>query len=342
MVRTCSVCTFAPPLGSRVTLVPLGERSVTPAAWAGSRVTFVPLGTRFVAPMAADPSLWGLARRQHGVLATRQIAAAGVSRAQLSRLVTRGWLRPVHRGVYFVGPIHGPRARLMAATLAVGDGAVLSHRSAAELWGLGPTVRGAVAVTRVGPRARSRHGLRVHGGKRLDPADVTRHDGIPVTGPARTLLDLATTVSRRDLDRATNEARILRLVTDLSLNEQFSRYPRHRGTAALRAAIRTEPALTRSEAERRLLELVRAARLPAPEVNQRLHGYEVDFVWTTHRLVVEVDGYAFHSSRSSFERDRRRDAELTGNGWRVIRVTWRQLTREPEAIVALLARALAS
>jgi very-short-patch-repair endonuclease len=99
--------------------------------------------------------------------------------------------------------------------------------------------------------------------------------------------------------------------------------------------------MTRSEAERRLLELVRAARLPAPATNRRLHGHEVDFVWRPQRLVVEVDGYAFHSSRSAFERDRRRDADLIREGYRVIRLTWRQLTREPEAVVALLARALA-
>ena len=100
--------------------------------------------------------------------------------------------------------------------------------------------------------------------------------------------------------------------------------------------------MTRSEAERRLLELVRAARLPPPRTNQRIHGHEVDFLWPRQRLIAEVDGFAFHSSRSSFERDRRRDAHLIANGHRVIRITWRQLTMEPESVVALLARALAS
>jgi very-short-patch-repair endonuclease len=110
----------------------------------------------------------------------------------------------------------------------------------------------------------------------------------------------------------------------------------------LRAATRTEPALTRSEAERRLLELIRTAELPAPETNARIAGYEVDFVWHAQRLVVEVDGYAFHSMRSSFERDRRKDAELIARGWRVIRVTWRQLTEAPAALIATLATALAA
>jgi predicted transcriptional regulator of viral defense system len=106
----------------------------------------------------ADRLLWELARRQHGALATWQLIAAGLSAAQISRLVAQGWLRPVHRGVYLVGPIHGPLARLSAAVLAVGDGVVLSHRSALELWELGPAVRGAVVVTTVGRRGLSRDG----------------------------------------------------------------------------------------------------------------------------------------------------------------------------------------
>jgi very-short-patch-repair endonuclease len=131
-------------------------------------------------------------------------------------------------------------------------------------------------------------------------------------------------------------------VTDRSLEEQFSRYPTHPGAARLRSALRSDPKLTRSEAERRLLELIRAAGLPEPRTNVRLHNHEVDFVWPGHRLVVEVDGYAFHSHRGSFERDRRRDAELAGLDYRVIRITWRQITEATEAVVALLATALAA
>ena len=128
----CSVCTPAP-VCSRATFVPRGEPFVGRAWGAGSRATLVPLGEPFVGRMPADRSLWELVARQHGVLATWQLLAAGISRAQIARLVTRGWLRPVHRGVYLAGPIHGPLARLSAATLAVGDHALLSHRSAAEL-----------------------------------------------------------------------------------------------------------------------------------------------------------------------------------------------------------------
>jgi very-short-patch-repair endonuclease len=177
----------------------------------------------------------------------------------------------------------------------------------------------------------------VHRIARLHPQDATRNQGIPVTSPARTLLDLAATTNQRDLARVTEEAQVQRRVSTHSLNEQFSRYPTHRGTAALRHAIRADPALTRSEAERIFLELIRAARLPAPEGNVELRGWEVDFIWPDRKLVVEIDGYAFHSSRSSFERDRRRDRELQAAGYRVLRFTWRELTEEREAVVATLA-----
>ena len=171
---------------------------------------------------------------------------------------------------------------------------------------------------------------------------MIRQHGVPVTSPARTLLDLATTVTQRDLARATEEAQVQRRVSAHSLNEQFSRYPTHRGTAALRKEIRRDPALTRSEAERRMIELIRAARLPTPETNVRIDGHEVDLVWRGAKLVAEIDGYAFHSSRNSFERDRSRDALLAGGGWRVVRFTWRQIVDEPEAVIARLAAALAA
>ena len=229
----------------------------------------------------------------------------------------------------------------MAATLACGDGALLSHSTAAVLWGLRPP-DDVIHVTVTGRNVRGPEGVRVHRIQALHPGDATRRDALPVTSPARTLLDLAAHLSGRDLNRAADEARVHRLVTDRSLNEQFDRYPRHRGRAALRKAIRPEPALTRSEAERRLLELIRAARLPEPRTNVRVGRHEVDFLWSEHALVVEVDGYAFHSTRAAFERDRRRDAELQAAGYRVIRITWRQLTEKPEAVVATLAVATAS
>ena len=292
--------------------------------------------------MGVDRLILALARRQHGVVAARQIVAAGVSRDVLRHRVSTGWLRRRHRGVYLVGPLETPFSAAMAAVLAYGDGALLSHHPAAVLWGLRPTPAHTMHVTVVASGLKSRDGIRAHRTRHLHPDDATRHHGIPVTSPARTLLDLATTLSPTTLARATDEARVHRLVTDYSLNEQFERYPTHRGTRALSDAIRHEPKLTRSEAERRLLELIRAARLPDPQTNVRVDHYEVDVLWPDHHLVVEVDGYAFHSMRSAFERDRRRDAELIARGFRLTRVTWRQITEEPESVIATLAVQLAA
>jgi very-short-patch-repair endonuclease len=229
----------------------------------------------------------------------------------------------------------------MAATLAAGPGALLSHYAAAVLDGLRPPADGPIDVTVSGRKARSRPGLRIHRAH-VDPADATRRHGIPVTTPARTLLDLAATASTKDLELALNEAHLQRRVSSHSLNEQFSRYPRHRGAAALKRATRLDPRLTRSEAERLMLDLVREAGLPTPEANVRIAGYEVDLLWREPKLIVEIDGYAFHSMRSSFERDRRRDQQLVAAGHRVIRVTWRQITDETIGVATRLATALAA
>jgi len=291
--------------------------------------------------MPVDRGVLALAARQHGVVSAAQLADAGCGRHWIAHRLATGWLNRRHRGVYLVGPLEAPFSAAMAAVLACGDGALLSHHPAAVLCGFRPPPVHLMHVT-VRRDVRSRAGIRVHRVTGLDPRDAARRRGIPVTSAARTLLDLAATNTRRDLNRAVDEARIHRLVTSDSLNKQCSRYPRHPGTPALRDAIRTEPKLIRSEAERRLLELIRAARLPEPLTNARAGRYEVDFLWLHQRLIVEVDGYAFHSERSSFERDRRKDAELTLAGFRILRITWRQIVEEPEATVAILAAALAA
>jgi very-short-patch-repair endonuclease len=286
-----------------------------------------------------DRLIVAVAARQHGVITTARLLEAGLSHDAIAHRVKRGWLRRLHRGVYLVGPLEVPLSRPMAATLAAGRGALLSHHTAALLWGLRQGRDERMHVTVIARDVRSDE-ICVHRVARLHPRDATRNHGIPVTSPARTLLDLAAATNRRDLARVTEEAQVQRRVSTHSLNEQFSRYPTHRGRAALRHVIRADPALTRSEAERILLELIRTARLPAPEANVELRGWEVDFIWRDRKLVVEVDGYAFHASRRSFERDRRRDRELQAAGYRVLRFTWRELTEEREAVVAALAAVL--
>ncbi len=186
--------------------------------------------------------------------------------------------------------------------------------------------------------ARHRPGIRVHNVRTLE---WTTHRGIRVTTPARTLLDLAATVSADDLARAVEEARVLRLVTDADLRAILDAHPRRAGSAALRRELDVEARLTRSEAERRLLDLIRRAQLPLPETNVRVLGHEVDALWRAQRLIVEIDGFDAHGTRAAFERDRARDARLVAAGYRVIRITWRQLHDEPARTIAQLATALA-
>jgi very-short-patch-repair endonuclease len=261
---------------------------------------------------------------------TRQLAAAGIGERAVAHRVATGRLVRLFRGVYRVGPILPPFGREMAAVLACGDNALLSHHSAAAIWGIRPAHEGDVHVTVSGRDQRPRQGIQVHRSLSLNAAV---QDGLPLTTPARTLQDLATILPQHQLDRATEEAQVLRLVTREELEQLPSR-------PALKRALHTEPALTRSEAERKLLDLVRAARLPRPETNVQVAGYEVDFLWRDHRLVVEVDGFAFHATRTASERDRTRDATLQAAGYRVVRLTWRQLTDEPHAVVARLASLL--
>jgi very-short-patch-repair endonuclease len=290
--------------------------------------------------IGAERSALAIARVQHGVVTYGQLLAAGLSPDSVLHRVSSGWLERVHHRIYLVGSVEPPLARPMAAVLALGEGALLSHCPAAVLWGLRPPPARAMHVT-VARSVRGPKGIHVHTVRALHPSDARSRHGIATTSPARTLLDLATQAPQRDLDRAVNQARVTKLVSDTSFNEQFSRYPHHRGKAALKMALQLEPAFTRSKGERLFLALVRKARLPSPVTNTELHGYEVDHLWREQRLVVEVDSYDVHTTRATFEADRRRDAELQSLGYRVIRVTWRQLTEEPEAVIANLSAALA-
>jgi very-short-patch-repair endonuclease len=170
----------------------------------------------------------------------------------------------------------------------------------------------------------------------LPSDEITVHEGIPVTTVPRTLFDLAAVVSERELERAINEAEVLRLWDDLSLDHLLDRYPRHKGTRAVRAALhkrRAGATVTRSELEEMFLALIDADRLPRPEVNAIVEGFEVDAVWRDARLAVELDGRDTHATAASFESDRQRDRILQVAGWRPIRITYRQMRDTPAAVV---------
>jgi predicted transcriptional regulator of viral defense system len=265
-----------------------------------------------------------LAERQHGVVARRQLVALGLGSRAIDHRLECGRLHLLHRGVYSVGHrVLSQRGRWMAAVLACGAGAVLSHRSAAALWGIRPTSRPSVEVT-TARRLHARPGLHPH--RAVLPADeVTVHDGIPTTTSARTLLDLAAVVPRRTLERALDEAEILRLPGPATL---LDRYPRRRGAATLRTLLVTSrsPTPTRTELEDKFLTFVDDWGFDRPDVNTIIEGLEVDAAWRDARLIVELDGFATHGTRRGFERDRKRDRRLTAAGWCVIRLTWRQLS----------------
>jgi very-short-patch-repair endonuclease len=290
---------------------------------------------------AVERRIAAIAGRQDNVITREQLLSAGLGRGAIGHRLEAGLLQRLHRQVYLLGaapPTFNGRVR--AAVLACGAASLVSNRSAAAMWRLSDDERDTVDVTVVGRNPGRKPGIKVHRTSSLHRRDVRRRSGIPLTSPARTLLDLAATETQRVLERALNEARVLKLVNDRELQAAIDRAPARKGSQALRALLDHGPTITRSEAERRLLKLIRDANLPQPLTNVRLHGYMVDFLWPQNRMVVEFDGFAFHGHRQAFERDRKRDRTLVAAGYRVIRITWRQLTDEPLAVLASVAQAL--
>jgi very-short-patch-repair endonuclease len=279
-----------------------------------------------------DLAIAETARAQHGVVTTRQLVKAGLTRAAISKRVAAGRLFRLHQGVYAVG--HDAlnwESRWMAAVLAYGDGAVLSHASAAALWGLLRPVDGPIDVSVMthGGRKR-RQGIRVHrcpslagaplptrGLQRRQTSQVTKRHGIPVTTPARTVCDLRRTLPPQLVRRAIRQAEFM----GLSL-----------------AGIETDR--TRSDLEGDFLRLCRHHRLPPPEVNVPFGRWTVDFLWREKRLAVETDSYLTHRGSVAFEDDRARDLDLRRAGFAIHRFSERQLEAEPAAVAADVAAAL--
>jgi predicted transcriptional regulator of viral defense system len=277
-----------------------------------------------------DEAIARLARRQHGRVARRQLLALGLGADAIKYRLARSRLHVAYAGVYAVGHDAPTREAVwMAAVLAAGEGAVLSHRDAAALWAIRTSARTQVEVTT--PRGQHpRRGIQFHRSS-LPSDEVTTEDGIPVTTVPRTLLDLATVLRPRQLERALNEAEALRLWDDLSLLDLLRRYPRRAGSRAVRAVLEERNAgvkIIRSELEVVFLEFLDRFGFPEPELNAEVEGFEVDAVWREQRVVVELDSRSFHMTVAAFETDRERDRRLQAAGWRTIRITWRQLERD--------------
>ena len=276
-----------------------------------------------------------LATRQHGVVSRAQLTAIGFGRGAIGLRIERGRLHRLHAGVYAVGHTSlTDQGRFLAAVLAGGSGAALSHRAAAAHWGILRSRIGDVEVTGA-RRRRSRPGLRFYRSC-LPKDEVTTHGGIPVTTVPRTLFDLASAVSPGRLARAVNEAEARRLWDPLSLVDLLDRHPRRPGAAAIRAVLGGRSGITRSDLEDDFLAFLHSAGLARPATNVWLkvsgRWIEADCLWRKQRLIVELDGRATHATRRAFETDRARDRALTAAGWRVVRITWRQLTREPQGV----------
>ena len=279
-----------------------------------------------------------LAAAQHGNVGIRQLRGAGVTRRVQDRLVSDNWLIPRHRGVYAVG--HVPRtreSRWMAAVLALGDQAVLSHRSAAAHWGIlrGPAPTEITAQRSCG--CAGRDGLLVHR-MPLPAAHVTVRDGIPVTSLLRTLLDLAMVLPRRRLASAFEQAQVLHHLPPEPLAAEVLCRRGYRGNAKLRLILHgaVDPAGVRSILELRFLRMCAAYGIPRPLVNAPLDGWTLDFYWPQFGLVVETDGHAFHRTAATRRRDDLKDRELGFRGLHVVRLTWAQVVERPAVTAARL------
>lgn len=281
-----------------------------------------------------------IAGGRRGLVTRRELLTCGMSVREINQRLADGRLYVIHRGVYSVG--HAaltPLAQHHAAMLAVPAG-VLSHHSAGALWRIldhWPALPHVTIVRRGGngPRGISLHRVRTM------PTSSER-DGLRVTTPARTLLDLAEILGPADLRRAVRQAEFDRLVNHDQLTHLLTSHPGRRGAKRLKEAIAGGAAPTRSEFEDRFLSVVRDAGLPRPEMNERVEGAKVDFLWRTQRVIVETDGWDNHSGRVAFEDDRDRDQRLLAAGYVVMRVTWQQLTRQPLKVAARLAALLAA
>ncbi len=278
-------------------------------------------------------SAWDLAASQHGVIAHAQLRKLGFSAQAIQHRVSKGRLHRIERGVYAVGrPELSRHGRWMAATLGCGPRAVLSHRSAAALWGIGTESRDWIEVSVPSVSPRERPGVRVRRRPKLRASDVTVHGGIPVTVPVLTVIDLARNPNG-DLERVINEADLLDLVDPESLAAALGDFPSQPGVGRLRDLLgKLTFRLTDSELERRFLPLVADVRLPMPLTRQYVNGFRTDFLWPELRLVVETDGLRYHRTPAQQARDRVRDQAHLAAGFIPLRFTHWQVRYERDYV----------
>ena len=290
--------------------------------------------------------VYELADEQYGVITCGDLRRIGFTDARIDVWSRRGRLVRIHSGVYAVGHRHlRPEGVRLAAVLAFGEGACLSHRSAAAHWSLMRISQTLIDVS----APRSRRGapdVRIHRPCRLSAADITTHKAVPVTTVSRTLLDIAGSVPFGVLERAFNQAMVIGILDPDEMRSAIARAGRKRGIRAVKRIFSIldphAPVLTHEGVEERLLTLIRRSGLPMPAINTYVEDEQVDFFWQAQRVVVETDGRAVHLQPLAFERDRARDRKLQLEGYDVFRFTDRDVTTTPEQTIATVRAALSS
>jgi very-short-patch-repair endonuclease len=301
---------------------------------------------KLAADASTDARIRAIAQRQRGRVSREQLLAGGVDPSAIFRRTRNGRLERIHSAVYGLPNTEDvPLAAETAALLACGDGAVLSHHSAATLWRLRPGVARPVHVTIPAGRGHpAPSGVTVHRSITLTATDVRLHDGLPVTAPARTVLDVAATLTDRDVERLLDEGLfVLRILTLPEVRAVLARAGHHPGRSRLQRVIgdHTRATKTDSPPEETMLGLIRAAGLPEPRLQADVLGYRLDFFWPELKLAVEVDAYGTHGSPARFDADRRRDARLmTEAGIVVLRFTDAAIEQRPFEVVGVLARVI--
>jgi len=286
--------------------------------------------------------VWRLVRRQHGVVTRAQLLALGYTAEAIRHRLADGRLHRVHQGVYAVGrPELTQLGRWMAAVLACGPSAALSHASAAELWGIRAKPGRPIHVSVTSDTPRCAEGVAVHRRRALGAADITKQDGILVTRPIPTLIDLAAAIGKRTLEAAVNEADRLGLTDPDKLRAALDETPPRPGVGVLRKVLDRETfTFTRSELERRFKRLAREAGLPEPQTCAEVNGFEVDFYWPEIPLIVETDGLTYHRTPTQQKKDRVRDQAHTAAGIPHLRFTHAQVRDEPGHVRRTVIRAV--
>jgi Transcriptional regulator, AbiEi antitoxin/Protein of unknown function (DUF559) len=280
---------------------------------------------------AIDKLIAAMAAKQWGYVTRRQLLAIGLGPGAIEYRVRTGGLIPVHTGVYAVGHVPiGPIPGAFAAVLACGKNAALSHGSAATLWGFNKYWDMPLEVT-VGSSHRRRNGITIHRSRTLTWRDMTKQLGVPVTTPARTVLDITPRLTDRRLTRVINDGRRAGHVHLAALGDVLDRNPNHPGTKRLRLLVAHAPRNpTRSPLEDDFLAFARRFGLPEPVTNSSLFGYEIDVLYPAEKVIVELDGYEFHRDRATFRRDLKRDAIMLAKDYLTVRITDDRMEHDAE------------